>query len=85
MSSKTVGINKGLKSLLDEVAYDGESVDATISRLLDQVDNVDVCELDSTRANIHISEETFKRLNDAKLFSTESHISVIFRLIQSQH
>jgi len=85
MSSKTVGVNKGLKLLLDEVAYDGESVDATISRLLDQVDDVDVCELDSTRSNIHISEETFKRLNDAKLFSTESYISVIFRLIQSQH
>ena len=84
MSRKTIGVTKGLKSLLAEISEEGESINDVLSRLLDGMDEVDTVELDSTRVNIGLSEDTFQRLNDAKLFSTEAYNSVIFRLVQSQ-
>ena len=84
-TEKTIGINKGLKLLLNQMAEDGETMDATVSRLLDECEETNVLEIDTSKANIHISEDTFQRLNDAKLFSTEAYNSVIFRLIQSQN
>lgn len=84
MKYKTIAVNKGMKKMISEVADEGESVDKTLSRLLDELESNEVQELDSSRANIHVSEETFHRLNDAKLFSTEAYISVIFRLINSK-
>lgn len=79
---KTIGINKGLKKMIEEASEDGESVDMCISRLLDEVKSNNTVELDSTRTNIGVSEETFQRLNENKIFSTESHISVIYRLLK---
>lgn len=67
--------------MLNELADDGESMDSLLSRLLDAVDETEVQEIESSRANIHMSDETFQRLNGAKLFSTEAYNSVIFRLI----
>ena len=84
MSRKTIGVTKGLKSLLAEISEEGESINDVLSRLLDGMDEVDTVELDSARVNIGLSEDTFQRLNDAKLFSTEAYNSIIFRLIQSQ-
>jgi len=80
---KTIGINKGIRKMINDVAEDGETVDATLTRLLESVELSD--ELDSTKTNIVISEETFQKLTDARMYPTEPHISVIFRLIQSQH
>ena len=77
---KTIGINKGLKKMIDEVADDGESVDATLKRLIENAEKPTEV-MDGKRTNIGISEETFDLLNEYKIFSTESHISVIYRLI----
>ena len=84
MSRKTIGVTKGLKVMLTEISEEGESINDVLSRLLDEMDKVDTVEVDSTKINIGLSEDTFQRLNDAKLFSTEAYNSVIFRLIQSQ-
>ena len=80
---KTVGINKGMKKLIESVAEDGETVDATLNRLLDMVD-LPSEQMDSTKTNIRLSDETFQKLNNAKIYSTEPHNTVIFRLIHSQ-
>lgn len=84
MSRKTVGVNKGIKQLINKSSNEGESVDKLLSRLMDDADEPQTIELDGSRANISISEETFYRLNKFKLFSTESHMSVIFRLISEK-
>ena len=81
---KTVGINKGLKTLIEEVAREGETVDQTLSRLMDDADDSQMMELNGTRTNIALSEGTFNRLKKYRLFSTESNISVIFRLISEK-
>ena len=81
---KTVGINKGLKNMIEEVAKDGESVDQTLSRLMDDAIETSFRDLDGTRTNIALSEGTFNRLKKYRLFSTESNISVIFRLISEK-
>lgn len=81
---KTVGINKGLKNMIEEVAKDGESVDQTLSRLMDNAMKTSFKDLDGTRTNIALSEETFNRLKQYRVFSTESNISVIFRLISEK-
>lgn len=82
--TKTIGINKGLRSMIEEVAKEGESVDETLTRLMDNSDRTQLIALDGTRTNIALSEETFNRLKNYKIFSTESHISVIFRLISEK-
>ena len=81
---KTVGINKGLKILIEGVMEEGETVDMCLSRLLDEAETKNTIELDKTRTNIGVSEATFNRLINQRLFSTESHISIIYRLISEK-
>lgn len=81
VNMKTVGINKGIKKMIEDVAEDGESVDQTLTRLMANQHKTYVKRLDSQRTNIRLSDETFSELKKYKIFSTESNISVIFRLI----
>ena len=81
---KTIGINKGLKKLIEEEMKEGESVDRCLRRLLDEAESTETVVLDGERTNIAIYEDTFERLNSHKIFSTESHISVIYRLLKKE-
>lgn len=81
---KTVGINKGIKKMIEDVAEDGETVDQTLSRLMRYHNKTYIKRLDSQRTNIRLTEETFNELKKFRLFSTESNISVIFRLISEK-
>ena len=70
--------------MIEDIAEEGESVDQTISRLIDCSDKTEVIELDSQRTNIKLSDKTFNELKEHRLFSTESNISVIYRLISEK-
>ena len=83
-SMKTVGINKGIKKMIEDMAEDGETVDQTLSRLMESSDKTDMVELDGQRTNIKLKDKTFDKLKEHRLFSTESNISVIFRLISEK-
>jgi len=83
MARKTIGINTGIKKMIDDASNEGESVEKFLSRLLDEADKVETKEIDTSNTNIGMSEETFNKLNDAKLFSSESYNSIIFRLIEN--
>lgn len=78
---KTIGINKGLKFMIEEASKEGETIDECLSRLIDNSNKKETIALDGTRTNIAVSQETFDKLMNLKIFSTESHISVIFRLL----
>ena len=81
---KTVGINKGLKKLIEMEMKEGETVDDCLNRLMDEAEKPQTVVLDKTKTNIGVSEETFNRLVEHRLFSTEIHISVIFRLLSER-
>ena len=84
MKRKTIGINKGLKSMVKHNIHEGETVDSFLNRLMDESDEMETVTFDSDRSNLTISEDTYNRLLKYRLFSTESHISVIFRLISEK-
>ena len=70
--------------MIEDMAEDGETVDQTLSRLMESSDKTDMVELDGQRTNIKLKDKTFDKLKEHRLFSTESNISVIFRLISEK-
>lgn len=81
---KTIGIRIGtkeqLKKLLDD-DEDARSMDDVVNKLLDVAEHIDI---DNTRVNIHIKEDTLVRLKSFKGHEFESYNSVLSRLL-SQH
>ena len=77
---KTIGVNKGTRDLIEDVAYDGESVDETLNRLMDIMDK-EVMYLDPARTNINMSDETYERLKSFRMYPSETNMSLIYRLI----
>lgn len=83
---KTIGISKNIRDLIRSNADEGETINDTIARLLDNAENLQPYDANkkSNRTNISISEENFNRLQDLKS-DKESYNSVIQRLILSEN
>ena len=75
----TIYINKKTREKIRELRDGKESVDATISRLLDNVDSCDQ-EFDG-RTNIKISDETYAKILDCKS-DNETIVQFIDRLVK---
>ena len=80
---KTLGITKELRADIREVSVDGETVDACINRLLDEYkdemkENISFI----SRTNINISDDTYQRLIDSRVYEDEKLTRVLKRLIK---
>lgn len=81
---KTMGIQKDLRDEINNVSIDGETVDATINRLLDAVEagmGEDIDFTRSRRTNISISEDTYNRLASYKVRENEPLMRVLKRAL----
>ena len=82
MKTKVLGMSSVLRQKLREVAEEGESVDKTLNRLLDDLETCGYSE-NQSRTSIQVTEATHKRLLDAKC-GDETIVKVIERAIRSQ-
>ena len=83
---KTIGVKKEVRNEIYMVAEDGESVNDTISRLLENKENIIGFEKKRkpvNRTNINLDEDVLEQLKELRE-DKESLGSVIVRLIQSQ-
>ena len=81
---KTIGITTDIKNMIVVYAEDGERINDTLSRLLDNVGELDEFQPKTQRrTNITISEDNFDKLNSLKS-NKESYNSVIERLITAE-
>jgi len=81
---KTIGITKDIRNLIEANAEDGETINETLERLLNDVDELVPYEPKKpNRTNITITDENFNRLESLKS-NKESYNSVIERLIISE-
>lgn len=79
---KTIGVSKQLRQYIKDVSLkEDKSVDATLNRLMDNTIKPNHEMLVGGRTNINISEETYARLNEYRLYNTEAIVGVILRLI----
>lgn len=86
MCMKTIGVKKEVRNEIYMVAEDGESVNDTISRLLENKENIIGFEKKRkpvNRTNINLDEDVLEQLKELRE-DKESLGSVIVRLIQSQ-
>ena len=79
---KRIGVSKQLRQYIADVSLvEDKSVDATLNRLMDQFPIPNDAAFVSGRTNIAISNDTYDRLNDYKLYDKEHIVSVILRLV----
>ena len=78
---KTIAVQKEIREMLENYAEETESMDETINRLIDEHNKSFIKYNDSFKTNINVSEETFNRLKDCKMYSTERNVSIISRLL----
>ena len=81
---KTMGIQKDLRDMLSTISKDDETVDATINRILDLVEdgmNEDIDFTRSRRTNINISEDTYDRLVSYRVRENEPLMRVLKRAV----
>lgn len=80
---KTLGITKELRADIRKVSADGESVNDCINRLLDEyIDDMKENISLVSRTNINISDDTYQRLVDAKVYDDEKLTRVLKRLVK---
>jgi predicted CopG family antitoxin len=80
---KTLGVTKELRADIRNVSADGESVDDCINRLLDEhIDDMKENISLVSRTNINISDDTYQRLVDAKVYDDEKLTRVLKRLVK---
>lgn len=82
MKYKVLGMSTVLRQKLREASKNGESVDATLNRLLDNLETCGYSE-DKGRTSIQITEATYQRLLDTRC-GDETIVKVIERAIRSQ-
>ena len=81
---RTIGIRIGTKEQLKKMLNeddDAKSMDDIVNKLLDDAEHI---EIDNTRVNIHIRDETLERLKGFKGHEFESYNSVLGRLLNQQ-
>lgn len=78
---KTLGVKKDVRYLINEVSIDGESVNDTLTRVLDSIlDEVLESDVDLSkyqRTNISISEENYDKLLTIKNVKGGSLVNAI--------
>lgn len=81
---KTIGISKNIRKLIEENSMEGENINDTLARLLEDVENLPPYQPKKPqRTNITISQENFDKLNSLKE-NKESFNSVLERLISEK-
>ena len=81
---KTIGISKNIRIMIEENSMEGENINDTLSRLLEDVDDLPPYQPKRPqRTNITLSEENFSKLNSLKA-DKESFNSVLERLISEK-
>ena len=77
---KTVKITKHTRSMISEYSLDGESVEDTINRLMDE--SHPLPKEDRSYTNINMSDDALERLKRYKSYDTESHSDTLMRLLE---
>lgn len=78
----TVEVSRLVHKKIKEFS-DGESVDATLNRLMDLSEHpVKYTDEDLEKTNIWMNKATLERLKEYKLYDRESHSNTILRLLQ---
>ena len=78
---KNIRVSKNIRTMIEEFAEEGESVNTTLTRLLEDVEKINFNEKSTT---INVSEENLQKLKDAKSYPTEPYSSIIARLISEK-
>ena len=78
---KTIAVVKHTRNCLEEYAFENETMDETLNRLLDCSEIPE--QQNRTRTNINIDESTFDKLLKFKAYPTESHSDTILRLLEN--
>lgn len=82
MTLKTIKIDKDTREILREMQSDGESVDMTIRKLFDVVnDRMQDTVWVTGKTNINISEETAMMVKEYRINEFESYDSILRRAI----
>lgn len=82
MTLKTIKIDKDTREILREMQSDGESVDMTIRKLFDVVnDRMQDTVWVTGKTNINISEETATMVKEYRINEFESYDSILRRAI----
>lgn len=82
MTLKTIKIDKDTREILREMQSDGESVDVTIRKLFDVVnDRMQDTVWVTGKTNINISEETAMMVKEYRINEFESYDSILRRAI----
>ena len=76
---KTVAVTKYTRDLLEEYAYENETMDETLLRLLESSE-IPV-QQDRKKTNINMDDTTFSKLMKFKSYPTESHSDTILNLL----
>lgn len=79
---KTIAVTKHTRDLLEEYAYEEETMDETLNRLLNHSKIPE--QQNRRKTNINLNEDTFHKLMEFKSYSTESHSDTILTLLISQ-
>ena len=69
--------------MIEEIRNDGESVNDTITRLLENVEASEYSE-ETRRTTINLSEENLNHLKSVKSYPTETYSAIIERLISEK-
>ena len=79
----TIQVTKETREMIREYDENNESVDAILNRLFDEseIPSVTYDDRRSSKTNIHMSDATFERLKQFKLYATESHSDTLMRLL----
>lgn len=76
----TIQVSKTVRNMLDEYKQDGESLNATVCRLLKSTEPLQ--KEDKSMTNIMISEETLNLLKTYKAYDTQSHSDTLLELLK---
>lgn len=80
---KNISISKKTRTMIEEIRNDGESVNDTITRLLENVEASEYSE-ETRRTTINLSEENLNHLKSVKSYPTETYSAIIERLISEK-
>lgn len=78
----TVKVHREVKYLLEEYKNDGESMDAVVNRLLDEVSSdMDNAESNRSSININLTRDTMERLKSYSIRENEPYGRILHRAL----
>ena len=78
---RTIGIRQPTRALLEKMIDENEYLRSMNDCVKYLLESATYEEIDNTRTNIHLREDTLKRLQELKGYPTESYNDVLFRLL----